>query len=250
MAKYTSQQVSFLKSLKGAPASILIALALTGVSLTNQDLQMVTGYSDKPVTKGLALLELHGLAQNNGIHYGWSLPQGVQLPLFPSALLGRESRSASLGSGPKALHNPVDKSEARPAEVRNISERSEYFRTSQSHARDLSSSSSRSSNSKKKEEEERRVPKGRKISDLRAAQPDVYALLLEAGVGKRSRKMREILALELPVEHVRAFVLDQAALGYPTGHLIQKLLDGDPVPPKRCIDCGQKLPCLCNVIKR
>lgn len=263
MAKFTAEQVSFLHSMKGAPASIIIALALTGVSLTNEDLQLVTGYSDKPISKGLALLELHGLAQHNGRRYGWSLPQGIQLPLFPSALLGKgHDRSAPLGSGNEGLLKDRNISEDR-----NISDlSSENFRSPVTRAR--SSSSSLIPHQSKEKEEERKKRKDRKFSELRAAGDNkaVFEWLLRAGVGKRSKKMRELLELELSEEHVAAFVLDrEAAIAsaqskarggvdpqtvYPTGHLIRKLLDGDPVPPMRCEDCLQVLPCYCGVIQR
>lgn len=256
MPKFTSQQVAFLHSLKGAPASILIALALTGVAMTNQDLQIATGYTDKPITDGLALLELHGLAQYNGRQYGWSLPQGLQLPLFPAALLGRESRSASLGSGIEAVDNLVDNQGPANGADRKYSDlRSEIFRSSapppHTHARARGFSSSSDPFSEKgKEEEERKKPRDRKFSELRDANRDVFELLLQAGVGRRSKKMVELLALELQPDHVRAFVNEQKALGYPTGHLIQKLLDGDPVPPMRCDQCGRPTPCYCSVIMR
>lgn len=257
MAKYDARQVAFIHSLKGAPASILIALALTGVSMTNQDLQLITGYTDKPITDGLAMLEIHGLAQHNGRQYGWSLPHGLQLPLFPSALLGRESRSASLGSGSEAVDNPVDNLDDGPTLDRKNSDlSSEKFRSSggptYTRARAPGSSSSSSdplSRTEGEEEEGRRV---RKFSDLRDAadNPAIYRLLAEAGVGRRSKAMRRILALELDVDDVRAFVLDRQALGYPVGHLIRKLLDGDPLPPARCPHCKRPLPCYCSVVSR
>lgn len=273
-ARLSSQQVAFLRSLKGAPASILITLALVpGISLTNKDLRRVTKYSDKPITEGLELLELYGLAQNNGRLYGWSLPQGIQLPLFPSALLGRgNSRSASLGSGDhpaplgdgRVVDNPVDNpvdnltnANAGDDVDRNNSDlRSELFRSSaplphtRAHARGFSSSSS-DPLFKQEEEEEERSGVDRNISDLRDANRDVYDQLVAAGVGARSKKMTELLEMQLDPEHVRAFVADRAALGYPVGHLIRKLLDGDPPPPARCRHCGRlQDACYCSVITR
>ncbi|MGB3717907.1 MAG: hypothetical protein WA996_26115, partial [Candidatus Promineifilaceae bacterium] len=73
------EQAVFLRALKGAPASIVLALALTGSSLSNRDLELATGYSDKSISRGLALLELKGIAQNNGRSNGWSVRYDSQL---------------------------------------------------------------------------------------------------------------------------------------------------------------------------
>jgi hypothetical protein len=61
----------------------MIALMVTGVSMLNKDLMMWTGYSDKPISEGLALLEALGVVQFNGRGNGWSLGGGFkQMSLF------------------------------------------------------------------------------------------------------------------------------------------------------------------------
>ena len=64
-------QISFLRALKGAPASILMALLLTGRAHTQRELQLTTGYSDKPISEALDLLAL----ADGGRHEeaGWML---------------------------------------------------------------------------------------------------------------------------------------------------------------------------------
>lgn len=69
---YNREQAQLIRTLKGAAASILLALALTADSLENKDLQLITGYSDKSITAGLALLEFHGLIQRTA-ELGWTL---------------------------------------------------------------------------------------------------------------------------------------------------------------------------------
>lgn len=73
--------IDTIRPLKGAPLSILIALLLLRGSMTANDLEVATGYSDKPITMGLKLLEAKGYLQNNGQLNGWSIKTGAQLPL-------------------------------------------------------------------------------------------------------------------------------------------------------------------------
>jgi len=205
----TSDQIGLLRSLKGAPASIVLALVFCGHALKNRELEQMTGYSDKPISKGLALLELHRLVQYNGYAYGWSLTAAArQLPLFPDSLLG-------------------------DGQSRNISEVGEFPTSSSS-----SSSSLLTLNGHREEEED--AAESRRISDFSPRPVDnsvdkLRRTLIQAGVGKRSRKLRELLDAGLAIEYVQGHIAArQAALDqgkhYPVGWLIQKLLDGDPVP--------------------
>lgn len=245
-------QSDYIRGLKGSAATVFLALLLSGQSLTNKELQDCTGYSDKLVTDGLEKLQRRGLIQYNGHFYGWSLPAPTrQLPLFPAALLGRgtSSHSAPLGSEETALQGwqQLTYQDRKISEDRKIS--------------DLQALSSSSVNYRPinggVEEEEERSGQVRKISELvreavdNPVDNEVYHWLKRGGVGATSPKMLEILHLHLPVDHVKAFVLDQEANQYPANHLICKLLDGDPVPPMRCEDCLAVLSaCLCGVVKR
>lgn len=74
------QQIDLIRNLKGAPAGILLILALSGRSLTARELEEATGYSDKPITKAVNWLAPRGYIQNNGRARGWSLgPAGRTL---------------------------------------------------------------------------------------------------------------------------------------------------------------------------
>lgn len=71
----------FVRDIRGPAASILWILMLTGRSLNNEQLCRSTGYSDKSVKDGIDRLAAHGLVQDNGRAYGWSLKPQSQLPL-------------------------------------------------------------------------------------------------------------------------------------------------------------------------
>lgn len=82
------EQQDFVRNIRGASASILWILLLSGRSLTNKELQRSTGYSDKPVTDALSRLEPRGLVQFVGQHDGWTLGSGLlRLPFSPLQLV-------------------------------------------------------------------------------------------------------------------------------------------------------------------
>lgn len=91
------EQLQFIRSIKGPPATILILLMVRGASMTNLDICRWTGYSDKPVTTALITLQQLGLAQDNGRAHGWSLAAGInQLPLpFTELSASAPTRGAS-----------------------------------------------------------------------------------------------------------------------------------------------------------
>jgi hypothetical protein len=89
-----SQIASITRSLKGAPAICLIAMQLLNRRTGREELTMLTGYSEKPITKALRLLEVYRLTYNDRRYQGWQLTDlGRQLPLFIKSL------GESLGEG-------------------------------------------------------------------------------------------------------------------------------------------------------
>lgn len=219
-----------MRSMSPAAAKILWILLLSGRSLTGKDLMFTCDMSDKTIQQGLAWLEFKGLVQNNGKFNGWSLTAAVrQLPL-PYAALPGEGESVALLDG----------------ESRKISD----DRKNSGFQPLSSSSSSLHTNSDLAgiEGEEEETRESRKISDFRPdpAQEELRHCLVAAGIGKRSKKLDEILELGLDPEFIQGHIAARdAALAnqerYPVSWLITKLLDGDPVPQiklKSCPECN------------
>ncbi len=92
-------ELRLLRSLRGAPLSVLLALRYLGRA-GNADLVNATGYEHDTVTKGLRLLAGLGLVEQWGRYRGWQLAAlAVQLPLFiPAQLAGDGAEDGGPGS--------------------------------------------------------------------------------------------------------------------------------------------------------
>lgn len=215
-----SEQVRFVRSLKGPAASILWVLILSGRACTGQELELATNYSDKSVKDGLALLTAEGLVQYNGKFNGWSLASGFyQLPLpFQQLSDGAALLVAGIVDGGVMVLDDRKNSDHGP----------------------LSSSSTLIDHKRVNPEEEEERAQSRKNSE-------VLGLLVAAGAAPKSSAVKRVLALDLDPAYVRAHAQHRAALleqgqMYPVGWLINKLECGDPAPaPKQgvCPDCGR-----------
>jgi hypothetical protein len=143
-----ADQVALIRSLKGAPCSIILALLITGRSLTNKQLCTITGYSDKTITAALDVLEMHQFTQFNGRAYGWSLSAGqlqLNLPeqlstgypqidrkfsdldaLTTTTTIQIKDQESTLHTGEKKV---VEEEEGRSENFRSSSKRSEFLRS-------------------------------------------------------------------------------------------------------------------------
>lgn len=73
---------SMVRTLKGAPISCLMVMAIVGKPVNAEYLERNTGYSDKPIASALLLLEEYGLITRNE-RYAWRIAINVrQLPLM------------------------------------------------------------------------------------------------------------------------------------------------------------------------
>lgn len=72
--------IKLLRMLKGAPLSIYIAVGCAEQIVTNRWLEMVTGYTDKPVKQGLKLLEEYELITKT--NRGWKIRKTKQYKLM------------------------------------------------------------------------------------------------------------------------------------------------------------------------
>lgn len=133
------EQQDFVRNVKGAGASVLLIMLMSGRSLTNRELQMATGYSDKPVTDALAWLEPRGIVHYISPSDGWALGSGItRLPFSPLQLesignllkSGSDTRllpqvalaEATCSLGTQAAPSPVDNFFMADGEDRNISD--------------------------------------------------------------------------------------------------------------------------------
>jgi hypothetical protein len=77
--------LTFVRSMKGAPISILVACMFARKALSNLELQMWTNYNDEAITKAARLLCTMGWLTAVGRQGPWSLSEGRQLPLMDIA---------------------------------------------------------------------------------------------------------------------------------------------------------------------
>lgn len=233
-----AQQIALLRNLKGAPISVIWALLMVNMhtpagavyTLKNKELEVWTGYSDKPVSTALDLLHTMGMVAQNQAG-GWYLTTAAyQLPL--PLWLGDGNGRAPLSESSRRI-SPT-----------------------------LSSSSSLLTTSMDPEEEER-TASARAAEILRLnplpvdnsvdnSVPDVRDWLLRGGIGPNSVKMRQLLAEDRSLPYVKAHVLERLyhvrrGEHFPVGWLINKLECGDAAPPMRCEGCLAPLQsCLCG----
>jgi hypothetical protein len=80
LASSTEQMMQFLQSIKGAPASVLLALALSGRSLSHRDLLAWTRCGHVQITSALRSLVAVGLVRALTFRGPWRLASGRQLP--------------------------------------------------------------------------------------------------------------------------------------------------------------------------
>lgn len=193
-------QLQFMRALSGPPAHVFLVLLLRGVSMTNFELCYWTGMSDKPITLAIRLLEGLGLLQYNGRANGWSLRAGYQ-EMLP-------------------FTDQIDASYPQPVD-KEIGDTPIY------------ASSSSSSNEEEGMKKREKQAVDRNISDLASGvDRNISDLLVGTGISPKSVKGREIINARLDPAFVAAHVAAWREEGStPPGHLIKRLLDGDPLPP-------------------
>lgn len=95
--------MTFVRSLKGAPISVLFALMFTQRAMTSLELQNWTGYKDDNITLATKLLAELGWVVAISKRGPWALAdQGRQLPLMPaffsdSDLIGIKPTTTTIG---------------------------------------------------------------------------------------------------------------------------------------------------------
>lgn len=86
--------MTFVRAIKGAPASVLWALIITQRMMTALELQQWTGYKGDNITVSVRLLIDLGWVVARTPRGPWGLAEGRQLPLMPGIeqLQGLENR--------------------------------------------------------------------------------------------------------------------------------------------------------------
>ena len=85
--------LSYLRQVKGAPLSILVALSAASQPVAAKWLGSMTGYSPNSITSALVLLSEMQLVSCNTHRTAWRLTNGVrQLPLSPAQIPDRKNR--------------------------------------------------------------------------------------------------------------------------------------------------------------
>jgi hypothetical protein len=91
-----SQQIALITALKGAPASILWALILSGSPMGTNELATVTGWSKSQITAGLTKLASLDLAQRMTRFTGWQLTARVRQMVLSSTNSSRSTNDSNL----------------------------------------------------------------------------------------------------------------------------------------------------------
>ncbi len=92
--------LTFIRSLKGAPASIFLALLFARRPITNRELQRWTGYGEESIAQATHLLADLGWLSALGPRGPWTLSAGRQLPLMESLPHEAASASAPMDANP------------------------------------------------------------------------------------------------------------------------------------------------------
>lgn len=90
--------MQFLQSIKGAPASVLLALALAGRALSHRDIMAWTRCGHVQVTSALRALVAVDLVRAQTFRGPWRLASGRQLPLDFFVAVSNDLKALSSGS--------------------------------------------------------------------------------------------------------------------------------------------------------
>jgi hypothetical protein len=96
--------MSFFRTMKGAPQTVLAVLAYHGRPMTNRELQLWTGYHADTITRAMQALTQMGWLAAQTPSGPWYLAQGRRVPCL-------HTRPTMRADGPRASENPGTASE-------------------------------------------------------------------------------------------------------------------------------------------
>jgi hypothetical protein len=213
--------MTFVRSIKGASASILLALLFTGRPMTNQELQRWTGYSESTISQATHMLLDLGWLSALGPRGPWTLTPGRQLPL------GVEPASPEIrGSLPTALKLPRRRIHGSRRRLRVTDGSSHEIQGSSLS----SSSSSRGENliSSTHPQNKKEDPEDDDDANQDPGFLENRAALHKAGIREPAAGRLARLAHVNPA-YIAAHVGQAAAQGLPLGTAIYRIKHGWPV---------------------
>lgn len=259
-------EITFISSIRGVPASALLAMLLTGRAITTLELATLTGYSARSMHAALARLELMGLIRPAEGEDGqvWSLTRRVPRTSSAAEMMAAraqppraqlEPAQVSVISAEPGL--PVDK----PGKtVDNVSKTGDN-----SGPAGASPFSKRASHAVPPRNV---TPPFDRISPVeewrRREQVQVQAWLERAGLEPYSSRMVELLSRNFSPGYVQPFALEcqyqrqlaraQRAdgratdLDEPIERMISRMRRGESPPPPRCPGCLCLHNCYCHMV--
>lgn len=237
--------IRMVRELKGAPLSILFALSIVQMRVSQEYLERVTGYTDKPLALGIGYLAEIGLVDKSSA--GWGLTgMARQLPLTLEITGTTESTEST--------ENAEKTEEEKTAEPQSIEDNLDTVGGS----RNNSDSAVRTTiKSIKNIDNLKTVVRtgSRNNSELDEPEegetkPDVWEELERAGI-RRNRRVADIVSRDyVTVEYVKFHRerLEGAGKAFPrdAALLIRVLGDGDTGPK----EAKHKPGCMCEVCRR
>lgn len=215
-----------LRSLKGAPLSVLLALRLAEAPLPQKALTLWTGYSDKTVAAALDLLVNMGLAAAHGRGQGWSLAPAA-VPLL-QALAGATAAPTETEEADTAVTNDDPDTAVPPTPPTRKISGSNTPRRKFSVSAPSSSVEILSTGQSRKEKR-----------PSAAEKPPVFYLLRQAGIGiSMSDTLSQLAWVTVP--YAQAHLDKIRRDGHPLNYAIHRMREGDA--PPTC-DCGHCDPC-------
>lgn len=121
----SSELMSILHLLKGAPASILLALLAEGQPLGVKILSRLTGWSDTKISEGLEKLEAVGFIERRARYNGWALTVraarfSFQVGLSPTQPAPHTVRDGAGGDGEAAKPNDLASESEEADSLKNL----------------------------------------------------------------------------------------------------------------------------------
>jgi hypothetical protein len=193
--------ISTVRMLKGAPASVLLALLFVRQPVGESWLVSVTGYSSIPIRRALTFMAEAGLVKRDGRYSAWSVSEGAtQLPLMFDGLPDAVGEGGKPSSERALIINAPT-----PATATTTMEGSDGY-----------GSSSRN--------------RGLKINVPGLnPQPELIAMLRQAGIGEPMATRLAGMA-HVNAKYLRAHIRQCQQDEIPTALLIHRIRMADPQP--------------------